>query len=124
MTSLIILIVLLLVVGIIGYNVVRNRKSSARQLLAKTRSFDPSSDSEPIESASTSSDLPHDSCTLATTLRIVGVVNVFAALIIGLVLADDFWLDYIHSRYSFGLSWLFVLLCACQMRGCSRQVFE
>lgn len=75
MTSLIILIVLLLVVGVIGYSVVRNRKSSARPLLAKTRSFDPSAEVEPIESAPTSSDIPHDSCTLATTLRIVGVVT-------------------------------------------------
>lgn len=90
MTSLVILIVLLLVVGVIGYSVVRNRKSSARPLLAKTRSFDPSAAVEPIESVPTSSDIPNDSCALATTLRIVGVVNVFAALIIGLVLADDF----------------------------------
>lgn len=90
MTSLIILIVLLLVVGVIGYSVVRNRKSSARPLLAKTRSFNPSAEAEPMESATTSSDIPHDSCALATTLRIVGVVNIFAALIIELVLADDF----------------------------------
>lgn len=90
MTSLIILIVLLLVVCIIGYSVVRNRKSSARPFLAKTRSFDPSSEAQPIESPSVSSGIPHDSCALATTLRIVGVVNVFAALIIGLVLAGDF----------------------------------
>ena len=108
MTSLVILIVLLLVVGVIGYSVVRNRKSSARPLLAKTRSFDPSAAVEPIESAPTSSDIPHDSCALATTLRIVGVVNVFAALIIGLVLADDFgWVISIAAILSGCLGCLF-----------------
>lgn len=90
MTSLIILFILLLFVGIIGYSVLRRRKSTARPLLAKTRSFDHSSEAEPIESTSTTSDLPHNSCALATTLRIIGVVNVLAALIIGIVLADDF----------------------------------
>lgn len=108
MTSLIILIVLLLVVGVIGYSVVRNRKSTARPLLAKTRSFDPSAETEPIESTSATCDFLHDSCALATALRIVGVVNIFAALIIGHVLADDFsWVISIAAILSGCLGCLF-----------------
>lgn len=108
MTSLIILFIPLLFVGFIGFSVVRNRKSKIRPLLAKTRSFDPTSKIKPIESTSTTSDLPHDSCALATTLRIIGVVNIFAALIIGIILADDFsWGISIAVILSGGLGCLF-----------------
>lgn len=108
MEKLIILPILLIVVGFIIFSIIQNRKREKKELLAKTRSFDPSAEVEPIESAPTSSDIPHDSCALATTLRIVGVVNVFAALIIGLVLADDFgWIISIAAILSGCLGCLF-----------------
>ena len=108
MTSLFILLILLLFVGIIGFSVARNRKSTARPLLAKTRSFDPSAETEPIESTSSTCDFLHDSCALATALRIVGVVNIFAALIIGGVLVDDFgWVISIAAILSGCLGCLF-----------------
>lgn len=108
MIQAIIIVFLLAFVGFIGYSVVRNRKPTATPNLAKTLSFDPSSEVEPVQEASPVSDFPHDSCALATTLRIVGVVNVFAALIIGLVLADDFgWIISIAAILSGCLGCLF-----------------
>ncbi|MCZ2855487.1 MAG: hypothetical protein O2U62_00165 [Candidatus Bathyarchaeota archaeon] len=91
MAQLVILAVLLIFVGFIGFSIFRNRKSDGTANLEKTLSFDPTSDIEPIQSASTPSpDFTHKPCALAVTLRIVGVVNIFAAIILGLVLADDF----------------------------------
>lgn len=108
MEKLIILPILLIVVGFIIFSIIQNRKREKKELLGKTMSFDPSAEAESIESASTSSDIPHDSCALATTLRIVGFVNVFAALIIGLVLADDFgWIISIAAILSGCLGCLF-----------------
>lgn len=108
MGKLIILPILLIFVGFIIFSIIQNRKREKKELLAKTCSFDPSAEVEPIESAPTSSDIPHNSCALATTLRIVGVVNVFAALIIGLVLADDFgWVISIAAILSGCLGCLF-----------------
>lgn len=108
MEKLIILPILLIFVGFIIFSIAQNRKREKKELLGKTMSFNPSSEAKPIESTLTTSNLPHDSCALATTLRIVGVVNVFAALIIGLVLADDFsWVISIAAILSGCLGCLF-----------------
>lgn len=108
MGKLIILPILLIIVGFIIFSIVQNRKREGKELLGKTMSLDPSSETEPIESASTTSDASSGSCALATTLRIVGVVDIFAALIIGLVLADDFgWIISIAAILSGCLGCLF-----------------
>ncbi len=96
MTPLIILLALLLFVGFIAYSIVRNRKSG-RATLERTMSFDPASVAEPTQLASMpNTDFAYEPCALAVTLRIVGVINIFAALILGFVLADDFgWVIFI-----------------------------
>lgn len=111
MAQLVILIVLLIFVGFIGFNILRNRKSDDRATLERTMSFDPASVVEPTQLASTTTpnpDFAYKPCALAVTLRIVGVINIFAALIIGLVLADDFsWVISIAVILSGGLGCLF-----------------
>lgn len=108
MGKLIILSILLIFVGFIIFSIIQNREREKKELLAKTRSFDPSSEAKPTESTLTTSGFPHESCALATTLRVVGAVNVFAALIIGLVLADDFgWIISIVAILSGCLGCLF-----------------
>lgn len=84
-----ILIVLLLIVAFIGFNVLRNRKSGEEATLEKTMSFDPSKDVETIQNVS-SINSPNKSCALATTLRVIGVINIFAALILSLVVSENF----------------------------------
>lgn len=106
MTALFILLLLLVFIGGIYFSIVRDRKVQRAEPLKKTLTFAPSSDAQP--STSTTSDLPHNSCALATALRIVGVANILAALIIGLVLADDFsWVISIAVILSGGLGCLF-----------------
>lgn len=108
MEKLIILSILLIVVGFIIFSIVKNQKRGKKELLERAMPLNPSSEAEPIESPLASCDAPHGSCALATTLRIVGVANVFAALIIGLVLADDFgWVISIAAILSGCLGCLF-----------------
>ena len=109
MAQFVILSILLIFVGFIGFNVFRNRKSNGTANLEKTLSFDPISDVEPIQRASTPNpDFTYKPCALAVTLRIVGVVNVFAALILGLVLSEDFgWVISIAAILSGCLGCLF-----------------
>ena len=109
MTQLVILAVLLIFVGFIGFNILRNRKSDGRATLERTMSFDPASETEPVPpTPMPNPDFSSKPCTLAVTLRIVGVVNVFAALILGLVLAGDFgWVVSIAIILSGSLGCLF-----------------
>lgn len=90
MAPFIILLALLLFVGFIAYSTVRNRKSG-RATLEHTMSFDPAAVVEPTQLASMPNpNFAYKPCALAVTLRIVGAISIFAALILGVVLADDF----------------------------------
>ncbi len=90
MAPFIILLTLLLFVGFIAYSTVHNREFG-RATLERTMSFDPASVVEPTQLASMPNPIfAYKPCALAVTLRIVGAINIFAALILGVVLADDF----------------------------------
>ena len=107
MTEFAILIVLLLIVAFIGFNVWRNRKSGNEAILEKTMSFDPSKDTAPIQNGS-SINSPNKSCALVTTLRVIGVINIFAALIFSLVVSENFgWLYSVAVSVSGCLGCLF-----------------
>lgn len=102
-----ILIVLLLIVAFIGFNVLRNRRSTGEATLEKTMSFDLSKDAEPMQNSS-SINTPNKSCALATTLRVIGVINIFAALILSLVVSENFgWLYSIAVILSGGFGGIF-----------------
>lgn len=110
MEKLLILLILLLFVGFIIFNIVRNRQRESRTPFEKTVSVDPigRDESMPQRTPSVSSDPEYNSCALAITLRIVGVINVFAALIFSLVLAEDFgWIISIAVILSGCLGCLF-----------------
>lgn len=83
MTELLILTALLIVVGIVGYNAFR--KKDDKPTLEKTTVTEVQS-TEPLME---DKDYVYKPCALATILRIIGVVNVFAGLILGLVSAEE-----------------------------------
>lgn len=93
MTKFVILIVLLMIVAFIGFDVCRKRKSVDEAILDKNTSFDPSKDAEPIQNGSPINS-PNESCALATTLRIIGLMTIFSALLLSLVVSEDFGLLY------------------------------
>lgn len=87
MYGLFIPIILLVVVGLIFVSIIRNH-SKSRATLTKTMSFNPETDIAVSQSSPTY--VGHESCVLATTLRIIGVVNVVASFIIALVCSSEY----------------------------------
>ncbi|MCM1066383.1 MAG: hypothetical protein NC418_02265 [Muribaculaceae bacterium] len=106
MTELIILIVLLAVVGFIVASIVRNRgKQSAT--LEKNMSFNPETDTV-LSQSTTPSEFEHKQCALAVTLRIIGVINIFASFIIAMICGNEYgWLIAIVAILSGCLGGLF-----------------
>jgi len=108
MTEIIILIVLLAVVGIIIANIVRNRGKQPATL-EKTKSFNPENDvALSQEQTTTTSEFEYKPCILAQTLRIIGIVEIFASLIIVLICGSEYgWLISIVAILSGCLACLF-----------------
>ena len=91
MEKLVILLILILVVGGISLAVVSDRKRKPAKSLSETMDCVPAAEIEPkLHQPSTCSKVENHSCGLAVTLRLVGIINVFASLILGPVLANDF----------------------------------
>lgn len=87
MYELFILIIFLVVVGLIFVSVIRNR-SKNRATLAKTMSFNPETDT--VVSQNMPTYFGYESCALAIILRIVGVVNIVASVIIAMMCCSEY----------------------------------
>lgn len=102
-----IILIFLLLVGGIYFAIINDRK-------IKNTTREKTVPCEPAEVEPMQQHTPHrpdtkpNPCALSTTLRIVGVANILAALIIGLVLADEFsWVISLAVILSGGLGCLF-----------------
>lgn len=108
--ELIILVILLVVVSIIAYNAVKTKNN--KPLLEKTMSIDPNAevkkDAITDDSAVTSSQFEYKPCFMVTLLRIVGVINAFGGIILGIVCGDEFGiLIAVAVIFSGLMGWLF-----------------
>lgn len=93
MIEAVILVALLAFVGAIGFNIVRNRNKQPMEL-DRTMSFNPKTEvTSPQGQSTPTSEFKHRPCALAQTLRIIGIFNIFASLIIAMVGGNDYgWL--------------------------------
>lgn len=82
----------MIVISIIAYNVVK--KSKDKPLLERTMSIDPNAVVEQSENSTTPSIsrplYQYKPCVMATILRLVGAINAFAGIILGLVCGNEF----------------------------------
>lgn len=106
MSEIIILIVLLAAVGFIFANIVRNRgKQSATP--EKTMSFNSEIDAV-LPQSTPPTEFEYKQCALAVTLRIIGVINIFASLIIAMICGNEYgWIIAMVAIFSGCLGCIF-----------------
>lgn len=110
MISLFVLPILILLVGFTIYNIKKNRRRNNKVFLEKTMTFDPTAETVQMQPQASSpiNSFEDDSCKLALTLRIVGVINIIAAVILCFVFAEDLgWFSSLVVIISGILSCLF-----------------